>query len=361
LNCQLCKRGRKTIKKALSRPTELECAFYSDQHKCRTCKLGLSTIENSPAEILAADSPWSWAGFDTSHDSKPYPCEIALRIFDGEEPLAVLELIAEDMYCFNEKDAVLLRDLAQLAANALINSRKHWKMSQEKMSMDQILSHLRPFVPETVQRIVEKNPAAPSLEKKDVDVSILFLDVAGYTKISEKLTKEQVSFIIEKYFSSFLDVIYAHDGDINETAGDGLMVIFQGTEEENALNATKAALEVRIRTLDINRELEGRFEPILVNMGVNSGTASVGMTQFNGTSGTRMTFTASGPMTNLAARIAASTKEGDILLGPETARRVNQHIPLHDRGPKSFKNVQEKIRVFSPIHREKQSSLCIFR
>jgi class 3 adenylate cyclase len=222
-------------------------------------------------------------------------------------------------------------------------------MSQEKLNMDQILTHLRPFVPETVQRIVEKDPSAPSLEKKDVEVSILFLDVAGYTKISESLTQEKVNFIIEKYFSSFLDVIYAHEGDINETAGDGLMVIFRGKGGEHAINASKAAMEIRRRALDINDELKGRFDPVYVNMGINSGVASVGMTRFHGASGTRMTYTASGSVTNLAARIAASARDGDILVGPETANRIGGEIPLHDRGLQRFKNVKEEVQIFSLV------------
>ena len=279
----------------------------------------------------------------------PVPCDIAVPIYDGDKPLAVLELIAEEGYCFNESDHILLKDLMDLATNAIINAKKHWKMAQEKLNMDQILSHLRPFVPETVTRIVEKDPSAPLLSKQEVDVSILFLDVAGYTKISETLTREKVNFIIEKYFSSFLDVIYEHNGDINETAGDGLMVIFSGTPEENALDAAKASLEIRRRTHEINRELEGRFEPIEVNMGINSGIASLGMTRFNGAAGTRMTFTASGSVTNLAGRIASSAADGDILVGPETARRIRGKLALHDRGLSRFKNVKEEVRVFSLV------------
>src|SRR5204862_436569 len=147
-----------------------------------------------------------------------------------------------------------------------------------------------------VQKIVEKDPAAPDLEKKDIDVTVLFLDVAGYTHISETQSREKVTFIIEKYFSSFLDIIYVHGGDINETAGDGLMVIFQGEPKKSALSAVKAALEIRGKTTEINEELKNRFLPVEINMGINSGTAAVGMSRFTGISGTRMTFTATGPV-----------------------------------------------------------------
>ncbi len=320
INCQLCKRGRETIKRALAQPMTFQCA-------------------SDPTGTLSSQAP----GSDNSI------CEIALPIYDGEQPLAVLDIIAKEGRHFDEHDLTLLKDLADLVKNAIVNTRKHWKVEQEKMNLDQILVHLRPFVPETVQKIVEKNPAMPSLEKRDMDVSILFLDVAGYTKISETFTKEKVNFIIEKYFSSFLDIIYANQGDINETAGDGLMVIFQGTERENALNASRAALNIHARATEIRKELEGRFEPIQVNMGINSGVASVGMTKFLGAAGTRMTFTASGPVTNLAARIASTAAGGDILVGPETAERIKDEIDVFYRGLMDFKNVREKVRVYSLI------------
>ena len=320
INCQLCKRGRDTIKDALDQPLTYKCA-YGDE-----------------------DNPLT-----PSEETEKPICELALPIHSDEQPLAVLDVIAKKGHSFDELDITLLKDLADLATNAIINTRNHWRMAQEKLNLDNILEHLRPFVPETVQKIVEKDPSAPSFEKRNIDVSILFLDVASYTKISENLTREKVNFIIEKYFSSFLDVIYAHEGDINETAGDGLMVIFQGTEQENALNASKAALDVRKRTMEINEELEGRFDPVDVNMGINSGVASVGMTRFHGAAGIRMTFTATGSVTNLAARIASAAIEGDILIGPETAKRIKNEIPLLDRDLMSFKNVRDEVQVFSLV------------
>jgi class 3 adenylate cyclase len=321
INCQLCKRGRETIKKSMNEPMTLQCSHRESSNVAE---------DGGVADGLR---------------------EIAMPIFDGEKPLAVLDVIAKEGDSFCELDVILLKDLADLAANAIINARNHWKMTQEKVTLDSILAHLRPFVPETVQRIVEKNPFDPSLRKKDVDVSILFLDIAGYTKFSQSLSLEKVNFIIEKYFSDFLDWIYSHDGDINETAGDGLMAIFQGSPQENALNASEAAIDIRRRTLDINAELKGRFQPVDVNMGINSGIAAVGMTEFHGAAGTRMTFTASGPVTNLAARIAAAASKGDILVGPETAKRVKEKIPLYDRGMMHFKNIRGEVRIYSPLRR----------
>ena len=317
INCQLCKRGREIIRNAVKEPQILHCVYRTEEKTRNQSKIPEGAV-----------------------------CEIALPISQGDKLLAVLDVIARDGCFFTERDVRLLQDIADVATYAMTNSREHWEMSKQKLTLDKILEHLQPFVPQTVKRIVEKNPFDPSFEKQQVDVSVLFLDVAGYTRISESLARENVVFIIEKYFSSFLDVIYSHGGDIVETAGDGLMVVFQGGDRENALNASRAALDIRQKTVEINKELNGRFEPIIVNMGINSGIASLGMNRFNGVAGTRMTYTATGTVTNLAARIAASATGGDILIGPETAHRISGDINLEDRGLMSFKNVEKPVRIY---------------
>jgi class 3 adenylate cyclase/rubredoxin len=319
INCQLCKRGRGTVNRALGQASSDACFLPTDQS-------GNVSVDGLPPDGCS---------------------EIVFPIYEDDRPLAVLDAIARPGCSLGMNHFTLLQDLVQLASNVIKNARSHWRMSQEKLTVDRILDHLRPFVPSTVQKIVEKDPAAPDLEKKDIDVTVLFLDVAGYTHISETQSMEKVTFIIEKYFSSFLDIIYVHGGDINETAGDGLMVIFQGEPKKTALSAVKAALEIRGKTLEINEELKNRFLPVEINMGINSGTAAVGMSRFTGISGTRMTFTATGPVTNLAARIASAAKHGDILVGPETARRVADDVGLFPRGQMSFKNISEPVQVFS--------------
>lgn len=127
------------------------------------------------------------------------------------------------------------------------------------------------------------------------------------------------------------------------------MAIFRGDPAENALNAAQAALDIRRLTGEINKELEGIFFPLVINIGINSGRAAVGMSRFRGKSGTRMTYTASGPVTNLAARIASAAVGGDILVGPETALRIRDAMTLFDRGWMHFKNVQDTVHVYSLV------------
>ena len=213
--------------------------------------------------------------------------------------------------------------------------------------LEKAKNHLRKFVPQSVQKLIDDNPDAPELDRQDKEVSVLFLDIAGYTRLSAALDQARVSYLIERYFSSFLDDIYHNNGDINETAGDGLMIIFQDANPAmHALQAARTALAIANKTRQINADLHGVYEPVTVNVGINSGLASVGSAKFEGITGTRWTYTASGMVTNLAARMAAFATEGAVLLSPTTARHIAQDFFLEDLGPQQFKNVSGPVQVF---------------
>ena len=328
----------------------MHCTVNAEQVNCRCCKRGKEIIEKALGEAVPFRCcVGTLAAEPVRSEGQGATCEIAMPIYDGIEPLAVLTVITGNGCVLDARDVLLLEDLAHLLTNTLVNAKRYSRIAHQNLTLEQIMAHIKPFVPQTVQRIVEKNPENPGFEKTEMDVSVLFLDVADYTRISQTHTQDKVNFIIEKYFSSFLETIYTHDGDINETAGDGLMAIFQGEQREHALNAAAAALEIRRRTSLINEELKGLFFPLVVNMGINSGNALVGMSRFSGATHTRMTFTASGLVTSLASRLAAACKEGEILLGSETARRIKDTMVVWDRGLMNFKNFDKKIRVYSLV------------
>jgi class 3 adenylate cyclase len=216
--------------------------------------------------------------------------------------------------------------------------------------LENVKDQLAKFVPHSVIDLIENNPDHPELEKREEDVTVLFLDIAGYTRLSERIAWEKVNYLIQTYFSSFLDVILGNEGDINETTGDGLMIIFRSPDRRaHAANAVRAALGIRAKTAQINEALRGSYESVTVNMGINSGTASVGSTRFEGVAGTRWTYTASGPVTNLAARISALAVEGAILAGAETFNRIGDLFHLDSVGRHSLKNVRKPVQVYQVV------------
>jgi len=125
------------------------------------------------------------------------------------------------------------------------------------------------------------------------------------------------------------------------------MVLFQHQDpHRHARAAVLAALGIQRRAQEINVQLQGRYEPIAIRVGVNSGLASVGVTKIEGAAGTRWTYTASGTTTNVAARLSALAEEGVVIIGEETRRRIGDDFKVEDMGPQQLKNVTQPVRAY---------------
>ena len=213
-------------------------------------------------------------------------------------------------------------------------------------------AHLGKFVPQSVQRLIDANPDAPALEKRERDVTILFLDIEGYTRLTEALSRERLDWLVRTYFSRFLDIVHAHCGDINETAGDGLMIIFQDDDTAaHASNAARAASEIGRATQVLNASLAAQFEALAVNIGINSGVALVGATRLQGSAEARFTFTATGAITNVAARLGAFATGGAVVVSEATAARLGSAFELEALGPQRLKNVSEPVLPYRLLDR----------
>jgi class 3 adenylate cyclase/HAMP domain-containing protein len=283
---------------------------------------------------------------------------VARRVGDGDfsarAPVAARDELGQLGTAFNDMTARLAHAYSELESKntELATALQHLQESRQRLELlEQLKGELSKFVPESVKRLLEQNPNATELEKKNVEVSVLFLDIAGYTRLSEQLEPKRLNQLVQTYFSSFLEIIHSHHGDISETAGDGLMVIFQSDRgpADHALSATRAAFAIRQRTTSLNEEYGGVFPPVALHMGINTGEALVGATKLGGGAGQRWTFTASGSTTNVAARFAAFAQGGDIVVGPATAERIRQHFVLESLGEQAFKNVSQPIRVYRVI------------
>jgi class 3 adenylate cyclase len=237
-------------------------------------------------------------------------------------------------------------NLEQLLAQIKIKNLRLEETLARVQLLESIQSHMSKFVPKSVQDLIENNPENPDLNKHEKDISVLFLDIAGYTKLSENNSREKMNYLIETYFSEFLNIIVENKGDINETAGDGLMILFQDNiPKTHATNAVAAAVGIHKKTQLINERLKEKYKPVSVNMGINSGIASVGSTRFKGIAGDRWTYTASGAVTNIAARVCSIATDGQILVTAMTSDHIKNEFKLGDPQEQILKNVSKAIQV----------------
>jgi class 3 adenylate cyclase/HAMP domain-containing protein len=350
--CQGCHGTDHQVRAVVRVANSMEPVFAEvARHRNRQLAIGLLTIVAAGAVLTVAMRRIVLRPVDQL-------ATVARRVGDGDfsarAPVAARDELGQLGTAFNDMTARLAHAYSELESKntELATALQHLQESRQRLELlEQLKGELSKFVPESVKRLLERNPNATELEKKNVEVSVLFLDIAGYTRLSEQLEPKRLNQLVQTYFSSFLEIIQSHHGDISETVGDGLIVIFQSDRgpADHALSATRAAFAIRQRTTALNEEYGGVFPPVSLHMGINTGEALVGATKLGGGAGQRWTFTASGSTTNVAARFAAFAQGGDIVVGPATAERIQQHFVLESLGEQAFKNVSQPIRVYRVI------------
>ena len=382
--CQGCHGSDHQVRAVVRVANSMEPVFAEvARHRNRQLAIGILTIVAAGAVLTVAMRRIVLRPVEQLAD-------VARRVgagdFSARAPMAARDELGQLGSAFNDMTGRLAEAYTELESKnmELATALQNLQESRQRLELlEQLKGELSKFVPEAVKRLLEQNPNATELEKKSVEVSVLFLDIAGYTRLSEQLEPKRLNQLVQTYFSSFLEIIQLHHGDISETAGDGLMVIFQSdrgaadhlrlasaverpaashdhlrlasaverpaASHDHALSATRAAFAIRQRTATLNEEYGGVFPPVALHMGINTGEALVGATKLGGGAGQRWTFTASGSTTNVAARFAAFAQGGDIVVGPATAERIRQHFVLESLGEQMFKNVSQPIRVYRVI------------
>lgn len=300
------------------------------------------------------------------------PITLTLPFVLDDNTLALLALgpkLAGDGYSQDDKELLytLLNNLAVAIKNArsfeeiqrlnkdlearndeLKKTLKELKASLRKIQLlESVKANLKKFVPTTLSRLIEKSPNGEVPQVEERHLSVLFLDIEGYTGLCERLGYTLVHEIIEKHFSVFIDAIFAHNGDVNETAGDALMVLFMNDDKQtSASNAIKAALSIKKSSVKIKDQFSILYRPLDINIGINSGSALVGAAKFESITGSRWTYTARGSVVNVASRLGALARKGSIFVSKDTADLIAEHFPLIPRGKFKLKNVSEEVEVF---------------
>jgi adenylate cyclase len=179
------------------------------------------------------------------------------------------------------------------------------------------------------------------LRGEDVDVSILFMDVRGFTTLSEQSTAREVVGQLNALYDVVVPVILSHGGHANKFIGDGLLAVFGAPDRfpDHADRAVAAALEIAEK---VNA---GEAGDLRVGLGVNSGTVVVGTIGGGG----RLDFTVIGDPVNTASRVESATRQtGDDLLITEATRgRLSDELGGWDERPAiSLKGKAEPVRLY---------------
>jgi class 3 adenylate cyclase/tetratricopeptide (TPR) repeat protein len=172
-------------------------------------------------------------------------------------------------------------------------------------------------------------------------VTILFVDIAGFTSLAEQVDAELLRAVSQRYFETVREVVERHGGTVEKFIGDAVMAAFGVPilHEDDALRAVRAASEIAPRLTVLDAELRAATgRSIQVRIGVNTGEVIAGDPAAGASFVT-------GDAVNVAARLEQAAQPGEVLLGPTTYRLVRNQIVADDLPALSLKGKTDQLEV----------------
>jgi adenylate cyclase len=245
-------------------------------------------------------------------------------------------------YAFTRDDLDLLTAIANLIAIRIKQEDLHEKLRKEEI----LRANLSKYHSADVVEMLLTRGEDVGLEVQEREVTSLFIDVVGSTKLSEAIGPQDTAARLNEFFEMSTKAIFEHKGSVNKFIGDEVMAIYNAPilQADHALNAVRTAVRM-IQDLDRhNREHpERKFD---VRIGINTGPAVAG----NVGTPTRMEYTVIGDSVNVAARLTKYKPEPNrIFVGQATWAKVKSQFEARDLGETALKGREKSMRVYEIV------------
>lgn len=232
---------------------------------------------------------------------------------------------------------------AKIFANAYI---KTFKENVDK----KIENVLGKYISKDIKNKILKNNTDVKLGGKRAEITVMFADIRGFTSLSETRKAEEVSSLLNEYFTELEPVITKYNGVINKFIGDAVLVVFGDPEKDklHAKNAVKCAYELRkkVKTIKERWVTEGKPK-IDIGIGINTGEAFIGNVGTND----RFEYTVIGDTVNIASRIEDYNKiyKTHILISENTYNKISQIVDVIKIREVSIKGKSKKINIYEVL------------
>jgi adenylate cyclase len=244
-------------------------------------------------------------------------------------------------YAFTQEELGIFSVIAAEAAISFDNARSHEELARrlvERQAFER-------FLPPSVVEIIISNPDEIHLGGENQTVTILFSDIRGFTRMSEHMEPHAVVELLNEYFSEMTEIISESGGTLDKYLGDGIMAVYGAPfpKPDDALRATKTAMEMQRALAALNRDWERRGQPPLrMGVGVNTGPVTAG----NIGSPKRMDYTVIGDAVNLASRLCSNAPGGQILVSESTYMQLDDSILAQRLEPIRVKGKEEPVELY---------------
>lgn len=180
-------------------------------------------------------------------------------------------------------------------------------------------------------------------------LTIFFSDIKDFTATTERLQPEQITELLNEYFTAMSKIALVHGGTIDKFIGDAMLIFFGDPETrgdaEDAKACLRMAIEMQQRIAGLNAKWRnaGIEHPFRVRIGVNTGYCNVG----NFGSDDRMDYTIIGAEANLAARLQSIAEPGHIVISYETYALVRDMVVAQELPPITMKGISREVVPYS--------------
>ncbi|MFN0117945.1 MAG: CHASE2 domain-containing protein [Elusimicrobiota bacterium] len=225
-----------------------------------------------------------------------------------------------------------------------------YRLVIEEREKRKIKGSFKQYLSPKIIDVITKDPGKLKLGGEEREVTIFFLDIAGFTTMSEALKPSQLVEVMNYCLTDFSNIILKHDGLINKYIGDCIMAFWNAPADQprHAAQACQAALECISILPDINRRFHEKGLPSIdCRVGINTGVVVVG----NMGSSERFDYTVMGDPVNLASRLEGANKQYHtrIMISEGTFEKAKDEIEARDLDLIRVKGKKDPKKVFEVI------------
>ena len=232
---------------------------------------------------------------------------------------------------------------AQAAQLAEWNGKLEQRV-QEQLAQMERLSRLKNFFSPQLAEAIVNGGAEDPLRSHRREITVVFLDLRGFTAFTETADPEEVMGVLREYHAAMGELILAHEGTLERFTGDGIMIFFNDPVrvDDPAARAARMALQMQQCTGTLAQGWKRRGYDLQLGIGIATGYATIGAIGFEG----RVDYGAIGNVTNLAARLCGEAKGGEILVAPRVAAALEGcGLALEPAGEFQLKGLARPIAV----------------
>ena len=295
------------------------------------------------------------------------PVVLVTALDDTEERVKGIEAGADDFLTKPIRQHELLarvrsllriksfHDTIQLQAAQLAE----WNRTLEQRVSDGIRelekhARLKRFLAPQIAEMLLSEGREEMLKSHRREITVVFLDLRGFTSFTETADPEDVMRVINEYYAGMGGLVQTHGGTLASYAGDGMMIFFNDPLPASApaRQAAQMAIEMQEAFSQLARRWLGQGYDLKMGIGIAQGFATIGTIGFEG----RWDYGAIGSVCNLASRLCGEAKGGEILISQRVLSALQNSFSAEPIGELSFKGFQRPVATFRllPSHSPKE-------